>query len=360
MSLPQRGTNVVGMRGLLVVNPAATTTTERVRNVLVSALSADLVLETVLTKGRGHAAELARGAAESGVDLVICLGGDGTVNEVTNGLLAAGPSPATPALAVVPGGSTNVFARALGFSPSPVEATGELLDHLREGRSRRISLGHARYGPQTRWFVFCAGMGLDAEVVAQVERKRAKGRSNTPGLFLRSALARYARGIGHDRPQITLGMEPDPEPAEAAHAAAEQETGQDATARDEQAAARRTVEIAIVCNTLPWTYLGTRPVRACPEASFTTGLDVLGVRRQRLGTMLRTAGQMLAGERGPHGRNITLAHDLSRLRLAASAPAPFQVDGEYLGEYDEVELTAHPNALRVIAAPPPAPPRDEP
>src|SRR5262245_9429595 len=146
---------VGGMRGLLVVNPVATTTTERVRDVLASALAADLALETVVTKGRGHGVELGARATDQGVDVVIALGGDGTVNEIANGLLHRGPAPDGPALAVVPGGSTNVFARALGYSSSPVEATGELLDALREGRSRRISLGQAHYGDERRWFVFC-------------------------------------------------------------------------------------------------------------------------------------------------------------------------------------------------------------
>ena len=111
---------LVTMRALLVVNPKATATTARARDVLAHALASETKLDVVHTKARGHARELARQAAVDGLDLVVALGGDGTVNEVVNGLLTDGPGPGVPALAVVPGGSTNVFAGALGLPESPV------------------------------------------------------------------------------------------------------------------------------------------------------------------------------------------------------------------------------------------------
>jgi diacylglycerol kinase family enzyme len=203
-----------------------------------------------------------------------------------------------------------------------VEATGELLDALREGRSRRISLGHASYGDWHRCFVFCAGSGLDAEVVAQVERKREGGRRNTPGLFLRSAASRLARGTGRARPAITVETE---------------------------GAGPEDVQAAVVCNTRPWTYLNDRPVLACPEASFDTGLDLLGLRRLRMSSVLRAGRHMLFGADGPHGGNVVIRHDEPAIRLAAQTPVAFQVDGEYLGEFAEVNLTSIPRALRVIA-----------
>src|SRR3954452_19859306 len=141
------------------------------REVLASALGADNRVDVAWTKSRGHAIELGSQAVEDGYELVVALGGDGTVNEVVNGLLCHGPSPDLPAFAVVPGGSTNVFARALGFSADPVEATSELLDALRDGSSRQIALGRA----DDRWFTFNAGMGLDAEVVRRVDNRRKPG-----------------------------------------------------------------------------------------------------------------------------------------------------------------------------------------
>ena len=121
------------MRALLVVNPMATATTERMRDVLTHALASETKLDVVQTQARGHATSLAREAVADRLDVVVALGGDGTVNEVVNGLLADGPAAGLPALAVVPGGNANVFARALGLPASPVEATGLLLDALRSG-----------------------------------------------------------------------------------------------------------------------------------------------------------------------------------------------------------------------------------
>lgn len=140
------------MRALLVVNPRATTTSERSRDVLVRALRSAVDLTVRYTERRGHATKLARDAAETGVDLVVTLGGDGTVNEAVNGLLTAAPALGglsgplayrLPALAVVPGGSTNVFARALGMPRDWVDGTSVILDGIRDGRHRIINLGRA-------------------------------------------------------------------------------------------------------------------------------------------------------------------------------------------------------------------------
>lgn len=181
------------MRALLVVNPKATTTSGRTRDVLIHALRSDLKLEVAQTEYRGHARDLAREAVEDGaVDLVVALGGDGTVNEVVNGLLTHGPGEKVPRLAVVPGGSTNVFARALGLPNDPVEATGALLNALDQRRERPIGLGKAMTeGLPDRWFTFTArprlrrgrggpGRGA-AQSGAQVD-PRALRRAGAPAL----------------------------------------------------------------------------------------------------------------------------------------------------------------------------------
>src|SRR6195952_4591315 len=131
------------MRALVVVNPVATSTTAKMRDVIVGALGSQLKVDLVETGHRGHAHELGAQAAAEGIDLVVAVGGDGTVNEVVNGILERGPSPESPMLAVVPGGSTNVFSRALGRSRDPVEATAEILDALRAERIRSVGLGTA-------------------------------------------------------------------------------------------------------------------------------------------------------------------------------------------------------------------------
>lgn len=149
------------------------------------------------TRYRGHATRLAGAAAAEGCGLVITLGGDGTVNEAVNGLLrgpaaGGGPAedvPAAPALAALPGGSANVFVRALGLPPDPVDATGQVLAALAARRCRSVGLGLAG----DRYFTFNSGMGIDAEVVRAVEGRRAHGRTVTPALYMRMATRQFYR-----------------------------------------------------------------------------------------------------------------------------------------------------------------------
>lgn len=308
------------MRALLVVNPKATTTTERGRDVLVHALRSEVRLEVAYTRQRDHATDLARVAAESGVDLVVTLGGDGTVNEVANGLMAGHGATAAdrPALAVVPGGSTNVFARALGLPRDWTEGTGVILEALRVRRTRTIGLGRA----DDRYFTFCAGLGLDAAVVRRVERARRRGRVSTPALYLRSAVSQYAVHGDLRQPSITLER-----PAE---------DGADGLAT------------VIVQNTAPWTYLGSRPVHPNPAASFDTGLDVMALRALGVPTTARTVAQILSRRPDPRGKGVFRLHDVTEFSLLSAVPQPFQLDGDYLGEREKVRFTSVPEALRVI------------
>jgi diacylglycerol kinase family enzyme len=307
------------MRAVLVVNPAATTTTRRVREVIARALASEMKLEILETSYRGHAAALACRAARDGVELVVALGGDGTVNEVVNGMLTDGPHPDLAALAVVPGGSTNVFARTLGLPDQPVDATGEILEALRAGRTRRIGLGKA----DDRWFAFNAGVGFDAEVVHRMERKRRAGADATHRRVVRAAVTHFVAGYGRRRhPALTLER-PDAEP----------ESG---------------LYFAIVSNTSPWTYLGTRPVSPNPEASFDTGLDVFAPRAMGTLSMLRYVRQALRPRPRYRSRRVLRLHDVDEFTLRADRPMALQVDGDYLGDRDAVQFTSVPAALQVV------------
>ncbi len=318
------------MRGVLVVNPHATTTSPRVMDVLVHALADEVDLSTVHTERRGHAEEIARNARDEDVDLVCVLGGDGTVNEVINGLLADGqPHPDGPMLAIIPGGSANVAARALGLPTDPVEATGEILQALREQRRRAIGLSTITLTPwegqpqAPRWFIANAGLGLDAEIIAAMEHARAKGRDATPTRYLLTTLQQFFWHTDRREPALTVLL-PDG-PIEG-------------------------VFVAILQNTTPWTYLGALPIAPCPDASFDTGIDVFAVRRMSIAAALRLGRRMLSGSRaGSTGRSLTVAHDLDRLSVVAGRPVALQVDGEGLGEVGRVDLAAVPRALSVIA-----------
>src|SRR5664279_2886421 len=187
------------MRALLVANPNASAMSPRTRDVIVRALGSELKVDVAETHSRGHAADLAEQARIDGFEIVVAVGGDGTVNEVVTGLLRDGIGPDTPRLAVVPGGNANVFARALGLPAEPIEATGAVIERLRAGRERRIGLGRLTTSMLDRWFTFCAGFGLDAEIVREVEHLRRAGAKATPALFMRNSLRQLL--VGGPTPQ---------------------------------------------------------------------------------------------------------------------------------------------------------------
>lgn len=306
------------MRVLVVVNPRASAMSERQRDVLAHALGSASELQIEETANRGHAAALACRAMRDGVDVVVALGGDGTVNEVANGLLTDGVHDGVPALGVVPAGSTNVFARALGLPNSPIEATGALLDALRHGRRRAISLGRL----EDRWFTFTAGVGFDAAIVAAVEKHRARGTRSTPALYARIGLREFLRS---DRRHPTLHVELP-----------------DGTTVDK-------LFYAVVANCDPWTYVGNRPLRPTPEASFDSGLDVYA--RTRMGPVSVGYGltQMLRpAPRNKSGWGALLEHDLPGFVLRADEPIPVQVDGDLLEPREKMQFWSVLRALTVV------------
>ncbi|WP_116045746.1 diacylglycerol/lipid kinase family protein [Amycolatopsis palatopharyngis] len=305
------------MRAVLVVNPQATATTPGGRDVLAHALASEVKLDVVETDYRGHALAVARTAARDDIDLVVAHGGDGTVNEVVNGLLAdtAGRpgGDSVPMLGVVPGGSANVFARALGLPRDPVEATHRLLHAIEERRVRRVGLGLA----DDRWFTFNAGLGWDADVVAGVDRRR--GKRTGPSLYMRTALASYLRPpLG--RPGLTVRV-PGAEPDE--------------------------VRTAFISNTDPWSYLGSRPVHLNTECSFDTGLGLFALRSLGLPSVLRHLRQALRTNSKHRGRRLLRHDDLEIVRIDAEEPVNFQVDGDLVGRRTSVEFISVPNALTV-------------
>ncbi len=310
------------MRALLIVNPYATSTTPVRWEVITHALASELDLDVVQTRYRGHAAHVAEGAAREGFGLVLTLGGDGTVNEVVNGILRARP-PGTgpdgaPLLAALPGGNANVFTRALGLPADPVDATGRILRSLPAGRTRTIGLGLA----DRRYFCFNAGLGLDAEVVRVVEGLRARGRGASAALYVWTTVRQFTTVTDRREPALTLERDGMP--------------------------AMDGLFLGIVSNASPWTYLGQRPVNASPKAGFDTGLDLFAMRKLgALGT-LNALRQMLGRDGGPGGRHVVSLHDQDALSFRAVRPVAFQVDGEYVGEREHVMLRSIPNALRVL------------
>ncbi|HVV10879.1 diacylglycerol/lipid kinase family protein [Amycolatopsis sp.] len=301
------------MRAILVVNPQATSTTAGGRDVLAHALASQVKLEVVETDYRGHALAVARGAARDGIDLVVAHGGDGTVNEVVNGLLTDGPGE-VPALGVVPGGSANVFARALGIARDPMEATHQLLHAIEGGQSRTVGLGRA----DEQWFTFNAGLGWDADVVATVADRR--GKQTNALLYMRAAVSCYFRPP-RGRTPLTVHI-PGEEPIE--------------------------VRTAFVSNTDPWSYLGPRPVHLNTGTSFDTGLGLFAPRTLGLPAVYRHVRQALRAQAKHRGRKLVRFDDLPKVGVTAEEPVNFQVDGDPVGPRTRVEFVSVPNALTVL------------
>jgi diacylglycerol kinase family enzyme len=316
------------VRAVLIVNPNATSTTPAGRDLLAHALESRVELTVVHTDHRGHAIEIGRDAKRDGIDVVIVHGGDGTVNEVVNGILGAcgsgAPSGPAPAVGIVPGGSANVFARALGISPDPIEATNQLVDLLGAYRAgtpwRRIGLMDCG----ERWCVFTAGMGVDGDVVAAVEAQRAKGRKVTAGRYIRVAIREV---LASARKEPTLSLElPGREPVAGVH-------------------------FAFVSNASPWTYANTRPIWTNPSTTFETGLGVFATTSMNVWANLGLVRQMWSKKGPTEARHLIRSDDLPWLRVTSDAPAACQIDGDYVGLRESMTFTAVPDAVAVVAPP---------
>ncbi|MEU7768057.1 diacylglycerol kinase family protein [Nocardia sp. NPDC049190] len=313
------------MRTLLIVNPNATSTTPATRDLLAHALESRTQLTVAHTQHRGHAAELAQWASTNQMDLIVVHGGDGTVNETINGFL---PLPELddgqawlPRLGVIPGGSANVFARALGISPDPVTATNQLIDLLTLDKDRRIGLGMA----DDRWFCFSAGVGLDADVCEAIDASRAGGHAATPARYIRTTVRQFFRAR---RNEPTVRIE------------------------TPGRAAVEGVHYAFVTNTTPWTYLNATPVHTNPDTRFETGLGVFAVRSMAVIPTLLLARQLLAVDGNPKSRSLFREDDVPAVRIESKEPIGLQIDGDFIGKRNVVDFTSMPDILSVIAPQP--------
>jgi diacylglycerol kinase family enzyme len=314
------------MRLLLVVNVSASAVTPRARVVIAKALAADHKVDVVDTKGRGDATILSAQAATEGYEVVVVLGGDGTVNEAANGLVGT-----STALALLPGGSTNVFARTLGSSPDPIEATGQLLAGFEAvmlgehdgplagtGGRRRIGVGCAN----GRHFLFNLGAGFDAAVINRVERRGQLKRYAGHPLFVATALHTWMRHYDRGNPHFAVTV------------------GDDSLDR---------AWFAAVLNSDPYTYLGRRPVSLSPGTNPGTGLGVVAFGALNARVLLRSLARAVRGgggvERHP---KVWVRRQVAAASIQHDTPFPYQVDGEYLGETTHVALSHRPDALDLI------------
>ena len=301
---------------LIIVNPYATTVSDRLKNLVVYALRGSYLVDAIDTKARDHATELCRDAARSGYDVVVAFGGDGTVNEAANGLAGSD----TP-LSCLPGGRTNVYCRMLGIPTDVVDATEHLHQMADDWRPRRVDLGHVN----GRHFLFSAGVGLDASVVERVDAhpwiKARFGEWYYTWTGLRTFNRRYL--VRPPRLEADIG--------------------------DEHVKG----VTAIVQNGTPYSYFGNRPVQMGDGAALDSG-DLAGVVLTRatpvdVPTIIwRALSKRVRLTRHHKVRGFSGLHEL-QVRTLDDRPLPLQVDGDYIGEAREAVFGVTSRGIAVVS-----------
>jgi diacylglycerol kinase family enzyme len=303
-------------RMLVIVNPYATTVSDRLKNVVVHALQSRYAVEVVDTEKRGHATQISREAAGEGYEVVVAFGGDGTVNEAANGL-AGSETPLTP----LPGGSTNVWCRTLGIPNDVVDATENLLRIADDFHPRRVDLGRA----DDRHFVFASGVGLDASVVERVDAHPERKTRYGAWYYTLAAVAIFNRRYLLNPPRVRV------------------------TAGDRML----TGVTVIVQNADPFTYFRRRPIRVTEPAGLETGSLSVAVLRRATPLQLPTLIPRLLSTRARmvlRHRQIVGLGELRDLRVEAvdEHPFPVQVDGDFIGDFDSIRYGVVPGGLAVV------------
>jgi len=310
-------------RMLIIVNPYATTVSDRLKNLVVYALQGRYDVETVSTEAQNHATEIGREVRDHGYDVVVAFGGDGTLNEVANGLVGTDVP-----VSVLPGGSTNVVCRTLGIPNDVVDATEHLLALVDEWEPRKIDLGKA----DGRHFVFSCGVGIDATVVKRVDaHPRLKSRAG-PYYYTWATVSAFYRSYLVNAVRLRV------------------ETSGGDSAEGITALAQ---------NSDPFTYFANSPVRVCEGVAIDDGTLALGVLKRAAARDMPTLIARLFGERGPAAHHRQIEHfagisgasisSISETKDGITRPFPIQVDGDYIGEKTQLALKVDPGALTVVA-----------
>lgn len=310
------GDSTPSKRMLIIVNPYASTVSDRLRHLVVYALQGRYQVDAVDTEAKGHATQLCRQAAQEGYDVVVAFGGDGTVNEAANGLLGSD----TP-LTCLPGGSANVYGKMLGIPGEIVEATEHLLAIADDWRPRKVDVGFV----DGRCFTFASGLGLDASVVQRVDANpRLKARFG-PWFFASKAITTYTRQYLVNPPRLVAQV-------------------------GDRSLAGVT---AIVQNGVPFTYFHDRPIALAEGARLDSGtLAGCVLSKATPAALPFVASRALSSKAKVTGhRQIEGFADFTQLtvRSADGRALPLQVDGDYIGEVETAHYSLRPQALCVIA-----------
>ncbi len=305
------------LRLLLIVNSFASSVTAKNTVAVHESLSRNHDVQVVETNRRGHATRFAEDAARRGIDVVVAYGGDGTLNEV-----ATGVATTDTALAVLPGGSTNVFARTLGMPNDAIQAVELVVDALDRNDITPIGLGRAN----GRYFTFHTGLGYDAAVVKWVEQRASLKRYAGHPLFVLASLKTFFLDFDRKRPHFSLEFD-------------------DGHTIDDG-------YFSVVMNTNPYTYLGTRPLDLVPSTNPDSGLSVVSFKTMKPTHILRTLASALRGGGVPEKPWLDVHTNVRSVVARDNRAFPYQLDGDYLGEVREVTFEHVPNALRLVRSHP--------
>ncbi len=305
------------LRLLLIVNSFASSVTAKNTVAVHQRLSQHHDVQVVETNRRGHATRFAEDAARRGIDVVVAYGGDGTLNEV-----ATGVATTETALAVLPGGSTNVFARTLGMPNDALQSVELIVDALDRNAISPIGLGRAN----DRYFTFHTGLGYDAAVVRWVEQRAALKRYAGHPLFVLASLKTFFMDFDRKRPHFSL------------------EFGDGHTVDEGY--------FAVVMNTNPYTYLGNRPLDLVPKTDVDSKLSVVTFKTMNPSHILRTLSSALRGGGIPEKPWLDVHTNVSSVVARDNRAFPYQLDGDYLGETREITFEHVPNALRLVRSHP--------
>ena len=306
----------VRRRMLVVVNPQATSVDARLRRLVVAALQSRYEVAVTDTTERGHATELARDAVRRDVDVVVSLGGDGTVNEVANGL-AGSSVPLFP----FPAGSQNVYAKMLGVPADAVDATEHLLHLADKWAPRQVDLGRV----EDRYFTFSAGAGLDASVVEHVDAHPDRKARWRQWYYMQTAVSLFTRRYLIAPPKLIVDGPDGP------------------------------IEgiTVLVQNGDPYTYAGARPIRVCRDIAVDSGTLSAAVMRRATPLDMPTMGARLLTDRyeATDHRHATSLTGLASLTVSAGGDQPFalQVDGDFIGRFETATFAIAPGALTVVS-----------
>lgn len=306
------------MKVTLVVNPMASAADDAVRTAVIAALGADHDLDVVTTTKRGHAVDLAGAAAAARADVVVALGGDGTANEVAKGVAGT-----ATALAALPGGSTNVFARGIGYDRDPRRATAQLVEALAASSTRRVAMGTANSRP----FLFHAGLGFDAEVIELVERRASLKRRLGQMAFLSATVATWLGQRDRLAARFTAQLHGTP-----------------------SVECRGAFAICLLSD--PYTFLGAKPLNVLAGQDEGGGLSLVVFDNVRALTLLAAGAVALSGRRPLADLPGVAVHcGLAAVtvdRANAEAPLHYQVDGDYLGVAERIELRYEADRLTLV------------